>query len=139
MRWFHSGGIFASLSETTAELVIEAMKAAKAAGVICSFDLNYREKLWKTQGGMERAHEVLGAIVDNVDVLVGNEEDLQKGLGFAGAGGGEREAASRSWIRACSCDDREGGGSGFRTSRLLRRRCARCTPRTTTAGARWHG
>src|SRR5207249_5046925 len=84
VRWFHSGGIFASLSETTAELVIEAMKAARAAGVICSFDLNYREKLWKSVGGMARAHKVLGAIVDNVDVLVGNEEDLQKGLGFAG-------------------------------------------------------
>src|SRR6266704_3550489 len=84
LRWFHSGGIFASLSETTSELIIEAMKAARAAGVICSFDLNYREKLWKTVGGMERAHKVLGAIVDNVDVLVGNEEDLQKGLGFAG-------------------------------------------------------
>jgi 2-dehydro-3-deoxygluconokinase len=84
VRWFHSGGIFSSLSETTSELVIEAMKAARAAGVITSFDLNYREKLWKTQGGQERAHKVLGAIVDNVDVLVGNEEDLQKGLGFAG-------------------------------------------------------
>src|SRR5206468_2980104 len=66
VRWFHSGGIFASLSETTAELVIQAMKAARAAGVICSFDLNYREKLWKTVGGMERAHNVLGAIVDHV-------------------------------------------------------------------------
>jgi 2-dehydro-3-deoxygluconokinase len=84
VRWFHSGGIFASLSETTADLLIEAMKAAKAAGAICSFDLNYREKLWKTQGGIERAHKVLSAVVDNVDVLVGNEEDLQKGLGFAG-------------------------------------------------------
>jgi 2-dehydro-3-deoxygluconokinase len=84
VRWFHSGGIFSSLSETTADLVIEAMKAAKAAGAICSFDLNYREKLWKTVGGIERAHKVLGAIVDNVDVLVGNEEDLQKGLGFSG-------------------------------------------------------
>jgi 2-dehydro-3-deoxygluconokinase len=84
VRWFHSGGIFASLSETTAELVIEAMKAARAAGVVTSLDLNYREKLWKPQGGMKRAHEVLGQIVDNVDVLIGNEEDLQKGLGFAG-------------------------------------------------------
>jgi 2-dehydro-3-deoxygluconokinase len=84
VRWFHSGGIFASLSETTAELVIEAMKAARAAGVITSLDLNYREKLWKPQGGMARAHKVLGEIVDNVDVLIGNEEDLQKGLGFAG-------------------------------------------------------
>jgi 2-dehydro-3-deoxygluconokinase len=84
VRWFHSGGIFSSLSETTSALVIEAMKAAREAGVITSFDLNYREKLWKTQGGQKRAHEVLGAIVDNVDVLVGNEEDLQKGLGFSG-------------------------------------------------------
>ncbi len=84
VRWFHSGGIFASLSETTAQLVIEAMKAAKAAGAITSFDLNYREKLWKTVGGMKRAHQVLGEIANNVDVLVGNEEDLQKGLGFEG-------------------------------------------------------
>jgi len=84
VRWFHSGGIFASLSDTTAALVIEAMKAAKAAGVITSLDLNYREKLWKPVGGMKRAHEVLGAVVENVDVLIGNEEDLQKGLGFSG-------------------------------------------------------
>jgi 2-dehydro-3-deoxygluconokinase len=84
VRWFHSGGIFASLSETTSEVVIEAMKAARAAGVVTSFDLNYREKLWKTMGGIERAQKVMSAIVENVDVLIGNEEDLQKGLGFAG-------------------------------------------------------
>jgi 2-dehydro-3-deoxygluconokinase len=84
VRWFHSGGIFSSLSETTSALVIEAMQAARAAGVITSLDLNYREKLWKPQGGMARAHEVLSAVVENVDVLIGNEEDLQKGLGFAG-------------------------------------------------------
>ena len=84
VRWFHSGGIFSSLSASTSALVIEAMKAARAAGVVTSFDLNYREKLWKTQGGVEQAHKVLGEIVEYVDVLVGNEEDLQKGLGFAG-------------------------------------------------------
>jgi len=84
VRWFHSGGIFSSLSETTSALVVEAMNAARAAGVVTSFDLNYREKLWKTQGGMEQAHKVLGQIVENVDVLIGNEEDLQKGLGFSG-------------------------------------------------------
>ncbi len=84
VRWFHSGGIFSSLSETTSALVVEAMQAARAAGVVTSFDLNYREKLWKTQGGMEHAHKILGQIVENVDVLIGNEEDLQKGLGFAG-------------------------------------------------------
>src|SRR5277367_3482314 len=96
VRWFHSGGIFASLSETTAELVIEAMKAARAAGVVTSFDLNYREKLWKPQGGMARAHQVLGEIVDNVDVLIGNEEDLQKGLGFAGPDAEKLDKASGS-------------------------------------------
>jgi 2-dehydro-3-deoxygluconokinase len=95
VRWFHSGGIFSSLSETTSALVIEAMQAARAAGVITSLDLNYREKLWKPQGGMKRAHEVLGEIVDNVDVLIGNEEDLQKGLGFAGPDvSGSAKAAS---------------------------------------------
>jgi 2-dehydro-3-deoxygluconokinase len=84
VRWFHSGGIFAALSETTAELIIEGMQAAKAAGAIISFDLNYREKLWKVFGGEERAVSVLRRIVQNVDVLVGNEEDLQKGLGIRG-------------------------------------------------------
>jgi 2-dehydro-3-deoxygluconokinase len=84
VRWFHSGGIFAALSPTTAETVIEGMEAAKAAGAVVSFDLNYREKLWNISGGAARASEVLGRIVKNVDVLVGNEEDLQKGLGIAG-------------------------------------------------------
>ena len=84
VRWFHSGGIFASLSETTGELIIEAMRAAKAHGVVTSFDLNYRAKLWNIWGGAERAQSVLQRIVENVDVLVGNEEDLQLGLGIPG-------------------------------------------------------
>src|SRR5713226_2972191 len=84
VRWFHSGGIFASLSETTAELVIEAMQAAKAAGAVVSFDLNFREKLWKISGGQQRAVEVIRRIVENVDVLVGNAEALQRGLGIPG-------------------------------------------------------
>jgi 2-dehydro-3-deoxygluconokinase len=84
VRWFHSGGIFAALSPTTAELIVEAMKAAKAAGAITSFDLNYRAKLWNSVGGHARAMEVLDRIVKHVDVLVGNEEDLQLGLGIPG-------------------------------------------------------
>jgi 2-dehydro-3-deoxygluconokinase len=84
VRWFHSGGIFAALSETTAEVIIEGMKAAKAAGAVTSFDLNFREKLWKISGGEGRAVETVARIVENVDVLVGNEEDLQKGLGIPG-------------------------------------------------------
>jgi len=84
VRWFHSGGIFAALSETTSEVIIEGMKAAKAAGAVVSFDLNFREKLWKISGGQERAVAVVKRIMENVDVLVGNEEDLQKGLGVHG-------------------------------------------------------
>jgi 2-dehydro-3-deoxygluconokinase len=84
VRWFHSGGIFAALSETTAELVVEGMQAARSAGALVSFDLNFREKLWAAAGGETRARAVLGRIAENVDVLVGNEEDLQKGLGIPG-------------------------------------------------------
>ena len=84
VRWFHSGGIFAALSETTGELIVEGMKAAKAAGAVTSFDLNYRAKLWNIWGGLEKAQDVMRRIVENVDVLVGNEEDLQLGLGIPG-------------------------------------------------------
>lgn len=84
VRWFHSGGIFAALSETTSQVIIEGMKAAKAAGAITSFDLNYRAKLWATVGGDAKGVETLRKIVEHVDVIVGNEEDLQKGLGVKG-------------------------------------------------------
>jgi 2-dehydro-3-deoxygluconokinase len=84
VRWFHSGGIFAALSETTSDLIIEGMQAAKAAGAVNSFDLNYRAKLWASVGGLGRAQQVLRRIVSKVDALIGNEEDLQKGLGIAG-------------------------------------------------------
>jgi len=84
VRWFHSGGIFAALSETTSEVIIEAMKAAKATGAITSFDLNFRAKLWKSVGGDARAVQTLRRIVEHVDVLIGNEEDMQKGLGVTG-------------------------------------------------------
>ncbi len=84
VRWFHSGGIFAALSETTGELIVEGMKAAKASGAVTSFDLNFREKLWNIWGGQQKAVDVVDRIVRHVDVLVGNEEDLQKGLGIAG-------------------------------------------------------
>src|SRR4051812_47182527 len=84
VRWFHSGGIFAALSETTSELIVEGMKAAKAAGAVNSFDLNFRAKLWASAGGPDRAKTVLRRIVGQVDALIGNEEDLQHGLGIAG-------------------------------------------------------
>ena len=84
IRWLHSGGIFAALSPTTADLIVEAMEAARSHGAVVSFDLNYREKLWHASGGADRAPAVLSRIVEHVDVLVGNEEDMQKGLGIAG-------------------------------------------------------
>src|SRR5271169_1018528 len=84
VKWVHCGGIFAALSPTTAPLAAEMMREAKAAGAVTSFDLNFREKLWKIHGGNERAVETIATIVENVDVLVGNEEDLQKGLGIPG-------------------------------------------------------
>ncbi len=90
IRWFHSGGIFASLSETTGALIAEGMKAARNAGAVTSFDLNFREKLWSIWGGQQKAVEVVARIVENVDVLIGNEEDLQKGLGIPGPEVGAR-------------------------------------------------
>jgi 2-dehydro-3-deoxygluconokinase len=84
VRWFHSGGIFASLSETTAPLIAEGMAAAKASGAITSFDLNYRAKLWASVGGPVRGQQTIRGIAEKLDALIGNEEDLQKGLGISG-------------------------------------------------------
>ena len=81
-RWFHTGGIFAALSETTAALTIEAVRAAKKYGTIVSYDLNYRPSLWKSIGGIEKAREVNREIAKHVDVMIGNEEDFTASLGF---------------------------------------------------------
>ena len=81
-RWFHTGGIFAALSETTAALTIEAVSAAKRHGTIVSYDLNYRPSLWKSIGGIEKAREVNREIAKHVDVMIGNEEDFTASLGF---------------------------------------------------------
>jgi 2-dehydro-3-deoxygluconokinase len=82
VRWFHSGGIFAALSETTAELVLETMRVARAAGAVVSFDLNFREKLWNVWGASERAASVLQRLVEQADVLIGIEEHFEKSLGI---------------------------------------------------------
>jgi 2-dehydro-3-deoxygluconokinase len=81
-RWFHCGGIYAALSETTPGVIIEAMKAAKKHGTIISYDLNYRSSLWKNFGGQKRAREVNREIAQYVDVMLGNEEDFTAALGF---------------------------------------------------------
>jgi len=81
-RWFHTGGIFAALSDSTAEVVLEAVKAAQKHGTVVSYDLNYRPSLWKSIGGHEKAQEVNREIARSVDVMIGNEEDFTACLGF---------------------------------------------------------
>jgi len=81
-RWFHCGGVFASLSETTAAVVEEAMTVARQHGVIVSYDLNYRPSLWRDIGGSSRAREVNSRLASLVDVMFGNEEDFTAALGF---------------------------------------------------------
>ncbi len=82
-RWFHTGGIFAALSESTPLVAEEAMQAASRHGVITSYDLNYRESLWKSIGGKKRAQEVNRELAARVNVLFGNEEDFTAALGFS--------------------------------------------------------
>jgi len=82
IRWFHTGGIFAGLSRTTPDVVLESMSAAKKYGSIISYDLNYRASLWNEIGGKEKAIEVNRAIAPLVDVMIGNEEDFSAALGF---------------------------------------------------------
>jgi len=93
VRWFHCGGIFAGLSETTPDVIIEAMTAAREAGTIVSYDLNYRASLWKDFGGKEKAQSVNRSIAPLVDVMIGNEEDFSVALGFEIEGVGRSFAA----------------------------------------------
>jgi 2-dehydro-3-deoxygluconokinase len=97
VRWFHTGGIFAGLSDSTAAVAEEAMQAAKRHGVVVSYDLNYRESLWKGIGGQARAREVNQGLARHVDVMIGNEEDFTASLGFevqAGDGFSHLDVAS---------------------------------------------
>lgn len=82
VRWLHTGGIFAALSDSTAQAVIDAVRAAKKYGTVVSYDLNYRPSLWKSIGGLERAREVNKEIARYIDVMIGNEEDFTVCLGF---------------------------------------------------------
>src|SRR6202167_4150963 len=85
-RWFHTGGIFCALSETAPDVAVDAMKAARKNGTVISYDLNYRESLWKAIGGKKRAQEVNRRLAPLVDVMLGNEEDFSAALGFQVAG-----------------------------------------------------
>jgi 2-dehydro-3-deoxygluconokinase len=85
-RWFHTGGIFCALSESTPEVAIDAVKAARKHGTVVSYDLNYRDSLWKAIGGKKRAQEVNRRLAPLVDVMLGNEEDFSAALGFQVSG-----------------------------------------------------
>ena len=91
-RWFHTGGIFCALSESTPLVAEEAMKAAKRSGAVVSYDLNYRASLWKSIGGKSKAQEVNRRLAPLVDVMLGNEEDFTAALGFPVAGLDEHHA-----------------------------------------------
>ena len=99
-RWFHTGGIFAALSPSTAEVAAEAMAAARRHGTIVSYDLNYRPSLWKGIGGKEQAQAVNRSLAPLVDVMLGNEEDFSAALGFAPAG--RRPGPGRAGPRAAT-------------------------------------
>ncbi len=88
VRWFHTGGIYAGLSERTPDIILAAMQAARRNGTVVSYDLNYRPSLWKAVGGPDRAREVNTRLVEYVDVLLGNEEDFTAALGFVVEGAG---------------------------------------------------
>ena len=92
-RWFHTGGIFCALSETTPEVALEALQAARKHGVVTSYDLNYRDSLWKSFGGKERAKEVNRRLAPHVDVMLGNEEDFSAALGYKVPGTDEHLSA----------------------------------------------
>src|ERR1700747_489608 len=92
-RWFHTGGIFCALSETTPEVAIEALQCARKHGVVTSYDLNYRDSLWRSFGGKKRAQEVNRRIAPYVDVMLGNEEDFSAALGYEIQGADEHLSA----------------------------------------------
>jgi 2-dehydro-3-deoxygluconokinase len=90
VRWFHTGGIFAALSESSAAVALEAVTCARRHGTIVSYDLNYRPSLWKSIGGLAKAQEVNKEIAKHVDVMIGNEEDFTASLGFKVKGSDEK-------------------------------------------------
>lgn len=100
VRWFHTGGIFCALSETTPEVAMEAIRAARKHGTVVSYDLNYRESLWKAVGGKRRAQEVNRHLAPLIDVMLGNEEDFSAALGYEVAGLDENiSRIERDWFK----------------------------------------
>jgi len=137
VRWFHTGGIFAALSESTAALAIEAVKAARRHGTVVSYDLNYRPSLWKTIGGLKKAQEVNREIAAHVDVMIGNEEDFTASLGFAVTGTDEKLSHLEAGAFKAMIETAVGQFPNFQVAATTLRRVTSAT-RNDWSAILWH-
>jgi 2-dehydro-3-deoxygluconokinase len=137
VRWFHTGGIFAALSESTAALTIEAVKAARRHGTVVSYDLNYRPSLWKTIGGLRKAQEVNREIAGHVDVMIGNEEDFTASLGFVVQGADEKLSHIEAGAFQAMIETAVGAYPNFKVAATTLRRVASAT-RNDWSAILWH-
>jgi len=138
VRWFHTGGIFAALSESTAALTIEAVKAARKHGTIVSYDLNYRPSLWKSIGGLAKAQEVNREIAKHVDVMIGNEEDFTASLGFEVKGADEKLSHIEAEAFKAMIETAVGAYPNFKVAATTLRRVITAT-RNDWGAVLWHG
>src|SRR5580658_3374824 len=138
VRWFHTGGIFAALSETTAALAVEAVTAARRHGAIVSYDLNYRPSLWKTIGGLKKAQEVNREIAKHVDVMIGNEEDFTASLGFKVKGADEKLSHIEAGAFKSMIETAVGEYPNFKVAATTLRRVITAT-RNDWSAILWHG
>ncbi|MFZ1056457.1 MAG: sugar kinase [Opitutaceae bacterium] len=138
VRWFHTGGIFAALSESTAALTIEAVRAARKHGTIVSYDLNYRPSLWKSIGGLAKAQEVNREIARHVDVMIGNEEDFTASLGFEVKGADEKLSHIEAEAFKAMIETAVGAYPNFKVAATTLRRVITAT-RNDWGAVLWHG
>jgi 2-dehydro-3-deoxygluconokinase len=138
VRWFHTGGIFAALSESTAALTIEAVRAARKHGTIVSYDLNYRPSLWKSIGGLAKAQEVNREIARHVDVMIGNEEDFTASLGFEVKGADEKLSHIEADAFKAMIETAVGAYPNFKVAATTLRRVITAT-RNDWGAVLWHG
>jgi 2-dehydro-3-deoxygluconokinase len=137
VRWFHTGGIFSALSESTAALTIEAVRAANRHGTIVSYDLNYRPSLWKSIGGLEKAQQVNREIAKYVDVMIGNEEDFTASLGFKVPGADEKLSQIESGAFKAMIETAVAAYPNFKVAATTLRRVITAT-RNDWSAILWH-
>jgi 2-dehydro-3-deoxygluconokinase len=137
VRWFHTGGIFAALSETAAALAVEAVKAASRHGTVVSYDLNYRPSLWKSIGGLKKAQEVNREIARHVDVMIGNEEDFTACLGFEVKGADAALSTIEAGAFKAMIEEATGAYPNFKVAATTLRRVITAT-RNDWSAILWH-